>query len=506
MHFDITRLCNTSREALLNPVMTAIWDDFSSGVTIVDASGFCVYMNAIQQKHDGFSQLAVIGQHITSLYMQHELEPIPTIECLYSGKPILKKSNWYRTMNNHLASTINDFFPLFDKGKKDGAIIFTNWLDVSSLAKNRPQLNDEVAKTGFSELYTFDSFLGKNPSLATAIAEAKVAAKTSSFVMIWGESGTGKEIFAQAIHAQSTRSEQPFIPINCAAIPENLLEGLLFGTMKGAYTDSTDQAGLFEQASGGTLLLDELNSMSLGLQSKLLRVIQEKNVRRLGSHTEIPVDVRIISILNENPLRAMALGALRQDLFYRLAVVGIAVPPLRDRKDDILFLTREFIDRSEMSSQPCSIGISDEVINMFQAYDWPGNVRELLHVIEGSLVLLGTGTTINIDFLPRHFKELFEEYSTQNYHSTKENETLSLDYVPTPNIQMKERDNSYFDYKKIKRSDTVSLKDCLQKYEKECIINVLRVSGGNVAKAARMLDITSAGLHYKIQSLSISNE
>lgn len=367
--------------------MTAIWDSLGIGVAVVNAEGVCEYMNPIQRRVDGFSKITVTGRHITSLYVPHDIEIIPTIQCLQKGEPLLKKAYWYETTNHYLASTVTDFIPLFDHGRKDGVITFIIWTGTTTqiAAKSRPRHTS--SKDAGLSFYTFESLVGGNPALLNLIEEAKTAAKTSSPVMIWGESGTGKELFAQAIHAAGTRSEQPFIPVNCAAIPENLLEGILFGTVKGAYTDAPDKPGLFEMADGGTLLFDELNSMPLGLQAKLLRVIQEKRVRRLGAHTEIPIDVRIISMLNEDPLLAVSKGLVRRDLFYRLAVIGLGVPPLRERKADIPLLARTFIEHSELRPPQGEVDIADDVLALFQEYDWPGNVRELQNVVEEAVAL-----------------------------------------------------------------------------------------------------------------------
>ncbi len=191
-------------------------------------------MNPIQRRADGFSRIMVEGQHITKLYVPYELACIPTIECLRKGKPILKKSYFYKTTNNYLAGTVTDFFPLYDHGKKDGVIAFTIWTGSAPLVdrKSRSKKTASSRQPAY-ECYTFSDLVGKDASLRDVLDEAKTAAKSSSHVMVWGESGTGKEVFAQAIHAESDRSGQPFIAENCAAIPENLLEAILFGTSKG---------------------------------------------------------------------------------------------------------------------------------------------------------------------------------------------------------------------------------------------------------------------------------
>lgn len=499
MYFDREKFSNVNRKSVLTPEMKAIWDDMGLGVAVVNADGICEYMNPIQQRIDGFSSLPVVGEHITNLYVPHELECIPTMECLRKGEPLLKKSYFYKTTKNYLAGTVSDFFPLFDHGRLDGVIAFTIWTGTTSLAEHRPgSARASGAKAARFEYYTFDSLVGEDEALREVIDEARAASQASSHVMIWGESGTGKELVAQAIHAASTRSEHPLVPVNCAAIPENLLEGILFGTAKGAFTDASDKPGLFEEADGGTLLLDELNSMPMGLQAKLLRVLQEKRVRRLGSRTEVPVDIRVISILNVDPLNAVEQELLRRDLFYRLAVVGIAVPPLRDRRTDIPLLARTFIDRSEHVRTSGPIDIADHVLKVFSEYAWPGNIRELQHVIEGSLALLGEGNLIEERCLPRHFREACAASpAPQPASSISLHRKAAEPVVSAAN---------YFDYQGVRKSSVIPLKNCVQEYEAQCIRNVLRVTGGNVAKAARILEITGAGLRYKIRQLGIEDE
>ena len=500
MKYSNRQFSNVNRASVLTPEVRTIWDNMCIGVAVVNADGICEYMNPIQRKADGFSRIPVEGKHITSLYIPHELECIPTMECLRSGKPLLKKAYWYATSTNFLASTVTDFFPLFDHGQKDGVIAFTIWTgNTAHVSEPRRPSRPNAAPEQPCGYYTFSDIVGQDAALQECLREARSAAASSSPVMIWGESGTGKELFAQAVHSAGPRAAHPFVPVNCAAIPENLLEGILFGTVKGAYTDAPDKPGLFEKASGGTLLFDELNSMPLGLQAKLLRVLQEKRVRRLGSHTELPIDVRIISILNEHPLRAVEQGLLRRDLFYRLAVVGIAVPPLRKRREDIPLLVRHVITHSETAlTNAGGVNVSDEVMNVFRQYAWPGNIRELAHVLEGSLALLGNGGLITLQNLPRHFREAYH-----SRHTTGEMIIPPMPPQTSPSPGMAET-TEYFDYRAVRRSDSISLKNCLHEYESCCIRNVLRITGGNVAKAARIMELTPAGLHYRMKVLHIT--
>jgi len=241
------------------------------------------------------------------------------------------------------------------------------------------------------------------------ISVAKRAAKSTSPVLIHGETGTGKELFAQSIHNYSKNSKGPFVAINCAAIPDNLLEGLLFGTVKGAFSDAIDRPGLFEQAENGTILLDELNSMSLNLQSKLLRVLQENKTRRVGGSKEININTRVITAMNENPIRAVKENKIRQDLFYRIGVVLIEVPPLRNRKEDIPLLSKNFILKFNRKLDRQITKLSADVFDSFAKYDWPGNVRELQHTIEYAMNIAHENERIiELSHLPLHISESYE--------------------------------------------------------------------------------------------------
>ncbi len=209
-------------------------------------------------------------------------------------------------------------------------------------------------------------------------------ADTDSSVLIYGETGTGKELVAQSIHTASKRRNKKFVSQNCAAIPGNLLESILFGTTKGSYTGAENKPGLFEIASGGTLFLDEINSMEISVQPKILKAIEEKQVVRLGGYEPIKTDIKIVSAVNENPLQCIAENKLREDLFYRLSVVQLNIPPLRERINDLFYLVSHFINIYNTSMHCNLIGIDEEVETIFRGYNWPGNVRELKNVIEGA--------------------------------------------------------------------------------------------------------------------------
>jgi arginine utilization regulatory protein len=296
--------------------------------------------------------------------------------------------------------------------------------------------------------------------------------------MISGETGTGKELFAQSIHNHSPRKKEPFIPVNCAAIPENLLEGILFGTSRGSFTGAIDKPGLFEQANGGTIFLDELDAMPLTLQVKLLRVIQEKKVRKLGSLKEIDLDVKILSSVGQPPLKIVQGGSLRMDLFYRMGVVSIMLPPLRDRQGDLETLVQHFIAKYNLALGEKVESISPDVADLFAGYRWPGNVRELEHIIEAAMNMVGGTSVIHLSHLPPHI------FSFAGKDPLKQ--TLVEQITPGesgPNLMETQKSR-----------------------EQQMILSALTRSRGNAARAARFLGISPQSFHYKMKKFGIDRK
>lgn len=247
-----------------------------------------------------------------------------------------------------------------------------------------------------TEKMTFKDIIGESIEIKQQIILAEKAATVDLPVLITGETGTGKELFAKAIHFAGKRAEKAFIAENCGAVPHSLTESVFFGTEKGAYTESITKMGLFELANGGTLLLDELNSMPFDLQSKLLRVLQEDTVRRLGGRVDIPVDVRIIAVINEEPEILIKEGRLRKDLYYRLNVIRINVPPLRKRREDIPLYIEHFLKKYNKKYGKNYEGIATNAMMELKKRDYPGNVRELENIIEGAVAMGGTLNTLKL--------------------------------------------------------------------------------------------------------------
>jgi DNA-binding NtrC family response regulator len=256
-------------------------------------------------------------------------------------------------------------------------------LEIARLKRENDALRQEVMA-----IRTERTIIGKSAAMRLALQTVATAAPTRATVLLHGESGTGKELFARALHDQSDRSHQPFVKLNCAAMPEGLVESALFGHEKGAFTGAIKRVeGAFERAHRGTLLLDEISEMRLDLQAKLLRVLQEQEFERVGGTTTLKVDVRIIATTNRNLEEAVERGAFRQDLFYRLSVLPLRIPPLRERPEDIPVLAHHFAQRAATDLGREITAISPEALALLQRYDWPGNVRELQHAVERAVIL-----------------------------------------------------------------------------------------------------------------------
>ncbi|MGE5541926.1 MAG: sigma-54 interaction domain-containing protein, partial [Bacillota bacterium] len=332
--------------------------------------------------------------------------------------------------------------------------------------KGRPP----AAASGQSALYTFQDIVGRHPAIAGVKSLGMRAARSNSTVLVYGDTGTGKELLVQAIHNASQRAAMPFIAQNCAALPESLVEGLLFGTIRGAFTGAEDRPGLFELADGGTLYLDEINSLALDLQAKLLRVLQDGKVRRVGDTRVRPVDVRVIASTNMRPEEALAQKKIRADLYYRLNVVYIEIPPLRQRREDISLLVQHFIGKCNDKIGSRIVGVSPEVLEIFMAYEWPGNVRELEHAIEGAAVATEQGL-ITPPGLPVYLQSAVPKTPAARV-------TLNLDR-------------------------TTPVRHMLREAEERVIRAAVEECRGNISAAARTLGIPRQTLQRKLKAYPV---
>jgi DNA-binding NtrC family response regulator len=326
-----------------------------------------------------------------------------------------------------------------------------------------------------AQQFSFDQIIGQSPAMTDMLGIArKVAESEVSSVLLQGESGTGKDLVAKAIHYQSNRSEGPFVAINCAALPGTLIESELFGYEKGAFTDAkARKEGLFQQAEGGTLFLDEIGELELSLQAKLLRVLEEGAFRRVGGLKDIAFDARVIAASNRDLKMESEAGRFRLDLYYRLSVIQIDIPALRERGDDVLLLTEHYVDSFGKRLRKNVQGITPEVAAAFRRYEWPGNVRELRNVIERALILEDEDE-ITMKYVPRAVIEGLKQSTADDSHAF----TAATAQFRLP-------------------ADGISLDDV----EMELVRQAIERSGGNQTKAAELLGISRDQLRYRLKKL-----
>lgn len=340
-------------------------------------------------------------------------------------------------------------------------------------------MNTKKAKQSFD--YIEDEIIGDSQQMQEVYKEVGKVAGSDATILLRGESGTGKELFAKAIYLHSNRKDSPFLIVNCAAIPETLLESELFGHEKGSFTDAISKhIGKFEAASNGTIFLDEIGDMSLSLQSKLLRVLQEKTFNRVGSTETITSDVRVIAATNRDLEGLVKNGEFREDLYYRLNVVTITIPPLRDRKEDIPLLASYFVSKYSKKYNKSVQGVDKELIEMFINYNWPGNVRELENVIARG-VIITSAPFIMKEHLPKEFISQFK---------TEEEKRTDLAHKKG-------------NFKNITYDELTPLPELIETIERQQIIKALDLARGNKTKAAKMLGISRKSLFNKLRQYNI---
>ncbi len=337
--------------------------------------------------------------------------------------------------------------------------------------EDRLLAENKLLKEHVADRYSFSNIIAKSKEMDEIFETIKKISDYKTTVMLFGESGTGKELIARAVHFNSTRKDKPFIAINCGAIPENLLESELFGHKKGAFTDATrDKKGLFEEADGGTIFLDEVGELPVHLQVKLLRVLQEGEIRPVGDNRLIPVDVRVVAATLRDLENDVIEGRFRDDLYYRLNVISIKIPPLRQRKDDIPILTNHFIKQNmEKLGLPVR-GIEKEALKILIEHPWPGNVRELENCIERAMILT-------------------------------ENEMITITSLPKAVSSQESNNNQslHFD------DDQLSIKYHTKNLEMNLIKRALKKTSGNRTHAAKLLEISHRTLLYKLKEYELSD-
>ncbi len=342
----------------------------------------------------------------------------------------------------------------------------------NALKSQNLEVENRTLKKELVKEYSFQNIIGNSPAMHQIYDLIKRVSQAPTNILVTGESGTGKEVVAKAIHYNGPLKDRPFVTINCGAIPENLMESEMFGHKKGSFTGAvTDKVGLFEVADGGSLFLDEVGELPITIQVKLLRAIQERIIRRVGATDDMKVDVRIIAATNRNLEDMVAKGTFRQDLFYRLNVINIKTPPLRDRKEDIPILAQHFLKKYNDKMTKNIGGVSVEAMEILKKYDYPGNVRELENMIERTVALEG-GNTI----LPESLPPMVNTMSGRKMASSHEIEVTN---------------------------DGVDLDKVMGQIEKELLIKAIHTANGVKKKAAKLLSITFRSMRYRVEKYNL---
>lgn len=431
--------------------------DKVDALIIVNEENMILYSAMINDDRTYISTKDVIGQNLYEMYPNLTEENSTHARVMKTGKPVINENQLIVERSGKAYVINTSTFPIEDNGRRIGTF------DLSSSLTPKSK-NDE--KEDRNKLYVLDSIVTENESMLSIKSKILKVSRNDSPVMVIGESGTGKELIVEAIHSMGSRREKPFISVNCAAIPDALMESTLFGTVKGSFTGAENRKGLFEIADGGTLFLDEINSMNIDLQAKLLKVVEEQKYMKLGGERYVDVDVRVISAVNVDPEEAIKNNSLRSDLFFRLGVVQFFVPPLRERKEDLKPLTEHFISyyNSRMNRQV--MGVDEDVRRVFENYPWPGNVREFRNVME-SAFNMAEGEYIALSDIP---------------------ETLAVFSFTRGNAAFPEAGKS--------------LTSMMNEYEKEIIQQTLRNSA-SLSQASSMLKMTRQAVKYKIEKYGI---
>lgn len=442
----------------------------TDSILIIDTNGKVMYYENYNDNINMLKSENVIGRSIFEMYPFFKREDFTVFRAMDARKPILNEFQSFQVLGVN-KSAMNSAFPLANDSGVVGCIVISVEL---------PRPHSKMKKNKLTAKYGFQDIITQNEVFKNRLEILKKVSENDSNVLIYGETGTGKELIAHAIHNRSKRRKRPFMIQNCAAIPSSIMESILFGTAKGSFTGSLDKAGLFEAVDGGTIFLDEINSMPLDLQSKVLRAIENKSIKRIGENIEREIDLRIIASTNEDLSLKVAQGAFRADLYYRLNVVSFTIPPLRERRDDIQLLTNHLIGQYNQLLNKNISGISNEVFHIFFTYEWRGNVRELKNVLEYALNLKDDGIILR-ENLPLYMQE------------------LALKSVPEDLPQLS-RDTSSPD---ILFSEGSTLSGEIELYEKRIIKKVYENCRYNVLKTAKTLGIPRQTLYYKLKKYGL---
>lgn len=468
---DITDITSLTQEVSelkqTQSLLEAIINSSDDAISVVDEKGVGLMINPAYTRITGLKAEEVLGKPAyTDIYEGESMH----LKVLKTGVPVRGAA---MKVGKQRKDVLVNVAPVYVDDSLKGSVGIIH--DISEIKRLTTELNRarRIIRT-LEAKYTFDEIIGTSDAMILAIEQAKRAASTPATVLLRGESGTGKELFAHAIHNASERKFNQFVRVNCAAISKSLLESELFGYEEGAFTGAKrgGKKGLFEEADGGTIFLDEIGELPLETQAKLLRVLQEKEIVRVGGTKSIPVNVRIIAATNLHLERAIQQGQFREDLYYRINVLPIHIPPLRYRQADIQDLTEYFIQKFNVEYGRKIESVTPEAVKALATYDWPGNVRELENVISRAII-----------------------------HMRYSEDTLSQEHLPVLKEAVQKEGSGSAMWRDQESPPT--LEEALLQTEYDYIRNMLEYCQGNKSKAARLMNISVRNLYYKLEKLNL---
>ena len=456
-------------ELMSTRMMLALENLGSAAIT--DAEGRYIYVTRRRLANGNFKPEDLLGKRVRDVYPDTLVDQV-----IHTRIPVTMHPRWTKDAHGSVQQTFVSYYPLIRDDVCIGCFFHTSFYGmnaaiefsqlVGELSRQLVKAKEQLRSLKESPTsYNVSNIVGQSPAVNQLKMEIAMVARTASNVLILGETGTGKELVAHSIHSLSVRAEAPFVRVNCSAIPENLMESEFFGYDEGAFTGAKrgGKAGKFERASGGSLFLDEINTLPMSMQPKFLRVLQEGEVEHVGGSALIPVDTRVISAANVSLEELVRRGEFRQDLFYRLNVVQIRVPPLRERKEDIPLLVNTFVSQLNSRLKLDSQDVRPEVLELLMEYDWPGNIRELQNVVERAMNYAYEGS-----LTPAHFK----------FFSAGAAAAASLPPAPV-------------------------MSDLSHQDERAAILEALRQCGGNKKAAAQYLGLARSTLYEKLRKYNL---
>ncbi|EIJ78802.1 transcriptional regulator [Bacillus methanolicus PB1] len=470
---DITEVVNLAEEVTnlkeIQTMLQAIIHSSDDAISVVDEKGRGILINPAYTRITGLTEEQVIGKPATADISEGESMHMKVLKTRRAVRGVAMRVGPMKK------EVVVNVAPIIVDGKLKGSVGVIH--DMSEIQNLNRELNRarQIIRT-LEAKYSFEDIIGQSEEMKIAIEQAKLGAKTPATVLLRGESGTGKELFAHAIHNASDRKYNKFIRVNCAALSESLLESELFGYEEGAFSGAKrgGKRGFFEEANNGSIFLDEIGELSANTQAKLLRVLQENEIVRVGGTKSIPINVRVIAATNVNLEKAIAKGTFREDLYYRLNRMPIHIPPLRRRKEDIPLLCVRLIQKINQDYGRNVESISERAMEQLMAYDWPGNVRELENVLGRAMIFL--------------------------YYSETE-----IDLFHLPELKGKPTDETRVPEPAHQELFEGSLNEQLEKYEEKIIRHVLIKCNGNKTQAAKTLGISVRNLYYKLEKYRIEN-